>query len=456
MASHLILNFEGLDGATSWEDEAQELECTDFANCEIDTGQYYGGSSSLLLNAAEEGNPGYFTYWAIPGINTGSVKLSLRFRHKDFSESEGSGDSARFLIFNGSDGYPSVDIYMSGPSGRITVSCTDREMTKLLTDYDTGVDCSAEAWHSLEVTVYYKTIIVKVDEDEVAYTVADIDNPMQGNFDFYIGLSPYDMADAAKLWIDDVIIEDYDSIIIPTALITLNTHDPSWDMGVPTAVMTLETQSPSFGPTGAIIPVATAALIARTPSGIWSVQPDKLATAQVIYRCVLTGEPDGLSDLTLPMSSFQAWMRDGDPSYLSVVVPSSVTYAADIAARSNGEIVISKGYKFTDDTEQMEEIIRSNYDSIRVDRGARSDSLTMTGYKTTSSSAPKERTLDGVSYYGLQADGKRRVRADLDLFLRVGDTAIYGDGATDYFVVGTISYFVGAEPVQMIMEVGEA
>lgn len=225
---------------------------------------------------------------------------------------------------------------------------------------------------------------------------------------------------------------------------------------IPAETLLISAIIPSSGPVNAQIPVAPLVLSIRNPAGIWTLQPDRIATAKTVYLCVLTGAADGLSDLTLPMSSFQAWMRDGAPSYLSVVVPSSVTYAADIAARSNGEIVISKGYKFTDDTEQMEEIIRSNYDSIRVDRGARSDSLTMTGYKTTSSSAPKERTLDGVSYYGLQADGKRRVRADLDLFLRVGDTAIYGDGATDYFVVGTISYFVGAEPVQMIMEVGEA
>ena len=61
-----------------------------------------------------------------------------------------------------------------------------------------------------------------------------------------------------------------------------------------------------------------------------------------------------------------------------------------------------------------------------------------------------------MSFYGLQADGKRRVRAALDLFLRVGDTAIYGAGATDYFVVGTITYYVAADAASIIMEAGEA
>ena len=291
-----------------------------------------------------------------------------------------------------------------------------------------------------------------------------------GNWTFYFGVfKEIDHYIDIQGWIDNIhiqpslkltLIEDIVPRVveIPNGEIILTAETPGWGSSalIPAETLLISAIIPSSGPVNAQIPVAPLVLSIRNPAGIWTLQPDRIATAKTVYLCVLTGEPDGLSDLTLPMSSFQAWMRDGDPSYLSVVVPSSVTYAADIAARSNGEIVISKGYKFTDDTEQMEEIIRSNYDSIRVDRGARSDSLTMTGYKTTSSSAPKERTLDGVSYYGLQADGKRRVRADLDLFLRVGDTAIYGDGATDYFVVGTISYFVGAEPVQMIMEVGEA
>lgn len=306
----------------------------------------------------------------------------------------------------------------------------------------------------------------------ICYVTADWTHVFQEmspkNYTFLIGATRGSSGGEIQGWFDNIEIvpslhlSSYsigpEYFQAPYGELILSAETPDFAQGndVSCGELTVTPYSPNFGTPLMPIPAGVLSLVGRPPSGIWSVQVDKLATAKTIYSCVLTGAADGLSDLTLPMSSFQAWMRDGAPSYLSVVVPSSVTYAADIAARSNGEIVISKGYKFTDDTEQMEEIIRSNYDSIRVDRGARSDSLTMTGYKTTSSSAPKERTLDGVSYYGLQADGKRRVRADFDLFLRVGDTAIYGDGATDYFVVGTISYFVGAEPVQMIMEVGEA
>ncbi len=43
--------------------------------------------------------------------------------------------------------------------------------------------------------------------------------------------------------------------------------------------------------------------------------------AVVRYYCTLTGAPDGLSDLTIPISSFQATKRTGESTYLSVVVP---------------------------------------------------------------------------------------------------------------------------------------
>lgn len=222
------------------------------------------------------------------------------------------------------------------------------------------------------------------------------------------------------------------------------------------ADMTLSGNAPAFGPGTSIIPPATATLAPGNPSYIWAIPLSQQSAAKIIFSCTLTGAPDGLSDLTLPMSSFQARMRDGDPSYVSVVVPSSATYAADIVARANGEIIIKTGFLMRDGSARMEEIARVDYESIQIDRGARNDSVTLSGHKTVASTVSSERTMTGVSYYGLQANGKRRIRANLNLFLRCGDTCIYGDDPGDRFTVGNISYFVGAEPVQMIMEVGEA
>ena len=246
----------------------------------------------------------------------------------------------------------------------------------------------------------------------------------------------------------------------PTPSILLTGYGPTDFIGlsneIPAAIISLAAHPPSWGPTFAEIPTAALIIAGRNPSGIWEIPMDKSATARIIFYCILTGAADGLDDVYLPISSFQARVRDGDPSYLSCVIPDSVTYEAEITARPNGEIVILKGFRMDDGTEQMEEIIRVDYESLQVDQGARSASAIITGHKTITSSSPKDWTVQGVSFYGLQTDGKRRVRADLDLFLRVGDTCIYGTGGNDYFVVGLITYWVSANPAQFYMEVKEA
>lgn len=246
----------------------------------------------------------------------------------------------------------------------------------------------------------------------------------------------------------------------PAPSILLTGHGPNSFIGrvndIPPANISFMSHPPKWGPTFAEIPTPALIIAGRNPSAIWTVKNDKLATAQMIYKCTLTGVEDGLSDLTLPMKSFQARLRDGDPSYLSCVIPDSTTYAPLVAARTNGEIIIYSGYKFADGTEQVEEIIRVNYDSLQINRGANSDSLTITGYKTITSSSPKDWTVTGVSFFGQTAEGKRRIRAKSDHFIRCGDTCIYGTGGNDYFVVGAITCWVVASTAEYFMEASEA
>lgn len=221
----------------------------------------------------------------------------------------------------------------------------------------------------------------------------------------------------------------------------------------PAAALALAAPAPALGMT-AHPPAGALTLAKHDPAYVWAIPPNSRAV-NVIYLCVLTGAPDGLADLELPMSSFQGTLRDGDPSYLACVIPNSADYAAAIAARPNGEIVVSKGYRFSDGTRVVEEIARVDYESLAIDRGGRSDSATISGHKTVSSTAGKQRALTGVSFYGLQVDGKRRVRSDIDHFLRIGDEALYTlDGASESLVVGHLTYIVN--DVQAVMEVTEA
>jgi len=246
-------------------------------------------------------------------------------------------------------------------------------------------------------------------------------------------------------------------IFAPASSLSLSGYAPTYLSGsqIECANLIIIPHAPSLGIK--LFPaLASLTLTAKLPSYVWSIPANQRPAAQVIYTCTLTGdgESPAVSDLTLPMSSFQGRMRDGDPSYISAVIPNCMVYADDILARQNGDIVIKKGYRFQDGTTQLEEIARVDFESVRIDQGSKSASATIEGHKTISSTSVKTITVEGVSYYCLQADGKRRVRALLDLFLRIGDTCVYGTGASDYLTVGYITYTVSVN--QTIMEVTEA
>jgi hypothetical protein len=222
----------------------------------------------------------------------------------------------------------------------------------------------------------------------------------------------------------------------------------------------VEAEAEAFPPVDSIAPEQISTidfdLLARNPADTWAVPLKNRASLVTIFRCYLTGDGDGLDDIELPISSWQARARDGDPSYLSVVVPAVTDYEEAITTRTNGDLILKKGVRLGDGTEQLEEILTVDYENVQVSQGARNESIIVTGHRTITSSAPKERAVGGVSFYCLQADGKRRVRALMDLFLRCGDTCIYGDGSNDYFVVGAITYWASAKPPQSFMEASEA
>lgn len=251
------------------------------------------------------------------------------------------------------------------------------------------------------------------------------------------------------------------TVVIPVAALVLTAYPPSAGVKYQVsneAQLVLAALNPS-----PIIdltvhpPVAALVLSAKAPSYVWVLPASMRPAAQVIYTCTLTGdgETPALADLTLPMSSFQATMRDGDPSYLACVIPNAVGYVDAIQARMNGDIVVRKGYRLLDGTVQMEEIARVSFETLQLDQGAHSASASLVGHRTTTSSAVKEVTVvGGLSFSSLQANAKRRIRATLDTFLRVGDTCIFGTDAADRFIVGSIYYAI--DTTQAIMEVTEA
>ena len=173
------------------------------------------------------------------------------------------------------------------------------------------------------------------------------------------------------------------------------------------------------------------------------------AAALVRYYLTITGAPDGLSDIELPMASFNARRRSGDPTYLSVVIPSA-DFAQAVAARPNGFIRIDQGYAQGGSILQRETIMDAPISDAAVYNGGRQSSIVLTGYGATTYT-PKSITLTGATYRAV-VGGKIRYRlARPYIFLNPGDTVTIED---DTFVIGTMSYAIS--PAQQQIELQEA
>lgn len=167
------------------------------------------------------------------------------------------------------------------------------------------------------------------------------------------------------------------------------------------------------------------------------------------YYFTLTGAADGTTDVEIPIESFQARIRDDEPTYLAVVIPNS-TYSAQIASRSNGQMVVEMAFELGGAEVYREEIVRVDLETIRIDEGAISSSITLDGHATDTWSS-KVSTLQFPTYKKTDG-GKITYRLSFpDMYLRPGDTAKYGE---DEFTVGKITLSVNS--MQQQMEVVEA
>jgi len=177
---------------------------------------------------------------------------------------------------------------------------------------------------------------------------------------------------------------------------------------------------------------------------------DNAGRAARRYYCTLTGDGDGLDDIVIPISSFQGRIRQGDPTWLSVVVPGTA-YSDQIIARSHGEIVVEMAYVLNGSVVLREEIARVEIENIRSDEGTSNASITLSGHKTETWS-PKYVELPSDSYWR-ESEGKITARCAVpDLYLRPGDICT---GNSQQFICGYLTYSVSAGGYS-VMEVTEA
>ncbi len=162
------------------------------------------------------------------------------------------------------------------------------------------------------------------------------------------------------------------------------------------------------------------------------------------YYLTLTGAADSTTDVVLPMKSFQGTLRDGDPTYLSCVIP-GVEYASQINARSNGDFIVEMAYLLDGVEQYKEQLAIVDLETIRIDEGAKNKSITLSGHRTESF-ASKNVILDGASYYNISGGEYQYRLAKVDMYLKPGDTVeVNGDS----FTVDYVSYFVSVSRQQM-------
>jgi len=162
---------------------------------------------------------------------------------------------------------------------------------------------------------------------------------------------------------------------------------------------------------------------------------------RITYVCTL-------GDLTIPITSFQARFKSGNPSFLSVVVP-GLDYADDIVARAGDllRVYMVKTYKDGNVTREM--LGEVTQDALRLDQGARNQSITLDGYGTYTHEA-KAVTLTSPQYKAVYG-GKTRYRCAPDFTAKPGDTATVGEEAAG--VISAITWAIGANSELMEIEI---
>ena len=153
-----------------------------------------------------------------------------------------------------------------------------------------------------------------------------------------------------------------------------------------------------------------------------------------------------------PISSWQATIRAGSPSYVQCVIPACTGLVDDITEAT--EFVIYRRATLASGQIIEYEMARAPATTLAFDQGPTNHTATVSGYadglpESEDPPAAYDRTLTGIRSQHTGAGGIR-IRCAVDWFLRPGQRAYVG---TDPFVVGYINYYVPG--FDQYMDVGE-
>ena len=180
-----------------------------------------------------------------------------------------------------------------------------------------------------------------------------------------------------------------------------------------------------------------------------------LSNTITLFKFILTGTADGTTNLEIPISSFQMRMYATTAAYLNVVVP-GIDSAAEITARSNGNLELWMCYVNIDDVSDIiyqERALITLFDSIAVSQGAINQSITLSGNESTAQKnaridAAKSVTLNNGWFNYISTSGALTTArlSKPHPTLKAGDTAVLESGS---ITVGLLTW-IKSESYQTI------
>jgi len=158
-----------------------------------------------------------------------------------------------------------------------------------------------------------------------------------------------------------------------------------------------------------------------------------------VIKYYMTITATGYSDLTLPMSSFQArdtWSSTFSVAgiqwsssiiFLSVVIP-GVTYESTINSMraASGQFYVEMAYFYGGVESFREEIVRANIEDVYSYHGARNKTIRIDGHRGVAFPSATTHALEGVSYQS-KLDGSINAwrTAVPNLNMKAGHSATY-------------------------------
>ena len=171
-----------------------------------------------------------------------------------------------------------------------------------------------------------------------------------------------------------------------------------------------------------------------------------LSNTITLFKFILTGAEDSTTDLEMSISSFQLRMYATTAAYLNVVIP-GIDYAAQIAARSNGNLELWMCYVKANDLTDViysERVLVTQFDNAQDAQGAVNQSITLSGNESTAqknarAAAAKTITLDNgwLNYIGTSSGLTTARLSRPHITLKAGDTVVLESGT---IVVGLLTW----------------